>query len=164
MFSTDLSVFVPLLRSQMLFRGYKNVLIIVYILKLCTLSGLPHFFMCSSQRVQNCSLACSPYTSITVYITPILGQLHWLPADARISCNCMPLFHRCYLFHSCLSLWTPTTVLSFLITSLLCRHPSPATPTLLVRDGRGLCIFSFGPFVRSSLPLHIRNATTVDTF
>ena len=40
------------------------------------------------------------------------------------------LFQRCHLFHSCLSLWSPTAVLSFLVTSLLYRHPSPATPTL----------------------------------
>ena len=33
------------------FQGYRDVLIIVYILKLCTLSGLPHFFMCTFQRV-----------------------------------------------------------------------------------------------------------------
>ena len=30
-------------------------------------------------------IACSPYTSITVHFTPILGQPHWMPADARIS-------------------------------------------------------------------------------
>ena len=113
---------------------------------------------------ENRSSACSQCTSITVHITPILGQLHRLSADARISCICMPLFQRCYLFHSCLSLWSPTTVLSFSITSFWYRHPSPATPTLLVQDGRWVCILSFGPSVRSSLPLHVRNATTIETF
>ena len=49
--STDLLAFIPLLRSQMLFQGYSDVLIMVYILKLCTLSGLSHFFMCTFQRV-----------------------------------------------------------------------------------------------------------------
>ena len=47
---TDLSIFIPLLRSQMLFQGYRDILIIVYILRLCTLAGLPNFFMSESPK------------------------------------------------------------------------------------------------------------------
>ena len=79
---------------------------------------------------KNCSSSCSLCTSITAHITPIFGEPHWLPADARISSICMTLFQRHHLFHSCLSFWSPATVLSFLITSLLYRHWPPATPTL----------------------------------
>ena len=63
-----------------------------------------------------------------------------------------------------LSLWSSTAVLSSLITSLFYRHPSPATPILFVQDGRGLCILSLEPSVRSSLPLQITNATSIETF
>ena len=54
---TDLSIFIPLLRSQMLFQSYGNVLIIVYILKICTFSGLPHFFMCTFQSARKLQLS-----------------------------------------------------------------------------------------------------------
>ena len=63
-----------------------------------------------------------------------------------------------------LSLWSSAAVLSSLITSFFYRHPSPATPILLVQDGRGLCTLSFGPSVRSSLPFQITYATTIETF
>ena len=48
--SFDLSVFIPPLSSQMLFQGYRDVLIIAYILKLCTLSGLPHVYNSESPK------------------------------------------------------------------------------------------------------------------
>ena len=58
--------------------------------------GRPSSFLhLYNSESKNCSSACSPCTSITVHITPILGQPHWLPADARISWICMPLFQRC---------------------------------------------------------------------
>ena len=41
----------------MLFQGYRDVLIIVYILKLCTLSGLIHFFMYAFLRVLKLQLS-----------------------------------------------------------------------------------------------------------
>ena len=41
----------------MLFQGYMDVLIIVCLLKLCTLSGLPYFFMCTFQRVLKLQLS-----------------------------------------------------------------------------------------------------------
>ena len=41
----------------MLFQCYMDVLVIVYILKLCTLSGLPHFFVCTFQRVLKLQLS-----------------------------------------------------------------------------------------------------------
>ena len=111
------------------------------------------------------SSACSPCMSITVHITPILGQTHWLPADDRISWICMPPFQRCYLrFHSRLSLWSPAAVLSFLVTSLWNRHLPPATSFLQVQGGRWLCILSFGSSVRNSLPLQVGNAAITDTF
>ena len=47
---TDLSIFIPLLRSQMLFQGYRDILIIVYILILCILAGLPNFFISESPK------------------------------------------------------------------------------------------------------------------
>ena len=49
--STDLSAFMPFLRSQILFQGYRDVLIIVNILILSTLAGLPHSFICTFQRL-----------------------------------------------------------------------------------------------------------------
>ena len=48
--STDLLVFISLLRSQMLFQGYKDVFITVYILILSTLTGLPYSFILESLK------------------------------------------------------------------------------------------------------------------
>ena len=42
--STDLSAFIPLLRSQILFQGYRDVFITVFILIFSTLAGIPKFF------------------------------------------------------------------------------------------------------------------------
>ena len=92
-------------------------------------AGLSHFFICTHFREStNSRSAWSPCTSVTVHITSVLGQPHWLPADARISWICMVLFQLCYLhLHS---LWSPAAVFSFLIILPWCRRLSPATPTL----------------------------------
>ena len=55
--STDLSEFIPLLRSQILFQGCRVVPIIVYIMILPTLAGLPHFFIRTFQRVLKLQLS-----------------------------------------------------------------------------------------------------------
>ena len=90
----------------------------------------------------NSSSACGPCTSVTAHITSALGLPHWLPADARSSRICMPVFQRCYLhFHSRLSLWSPATVLSFLITSLLVPA-SVSRHSHLVGAGREVTVHS----------------------
>ena len=58
--STDLSAFMPFLRSQILFQGYRDVLIIVNILILSTLAGLPHSFICTFQRLIKLQLSLQP--------------------------------------------------------------------------------------------------------
>ena len=55
--STDLSAFIPLLRSQILFQGSRAVPIIVYIMILPTLAGLPPFFIRTFQRVLKLQLS-----------------------------------------------------------------------------------------------------------
>ena len=51
-----------------------------------------------------------------------------------------PLLNAVHLFHSCLSLWSPTNVLFFPLFSPQWRHLSPTTPILYVH---GRC----GPFI-----------------
>ena len=78
-----------------------------------------HLYTSGSPKSQ---LSLYPCTSNCPYITPILGQRHWLPADARISCTCMPPSQRCpplpLLFVS---------LLSWCLTSTEARWP--------IRDG-----------------------------
>ena len=112
---------------------------------------------------------CSPSLVVRalphVHITPILRRLHWLPVRARISYQT-----------ACLCFNAITSSTSAYLSDLLHLY-SPSRSLRSSADTRLLKIslyrckrkgdraFSyFGPSVWSSLPLHIRNATTIDTF
>ena len=110
--------------------------LLIYFVINSTVPSLPQSICTHFRESTNCSSSCSPCTSQTAHITPILGQLHWLPADTRILWICIPPFQRCYLhFHSRLSLWSPAAVLTFLITSLRCWYLPPAA-RLVVKSRR----------------------------
>ena len=100
-----------------------------------------------------------------VHITPILRHLHWLPVRARISYKT-----------ACLCFNAITTSTPAYLSDLLHLY-SPSQSLCSSADTRILKIqfckcktksdrvFSyFSPSVWNSLPLHIRNATTINTF
>ena len=97
------TVFMPFLRSQIFFprlQGCSH-----YSFRSSYFPPWPVFLIYSFVQFRVLKLQLSLQSvHLNVHITPILGQPHWLPADARISCGCVPLFQRRYLFHSSLSL------------------------------------------------------------
>ena len=100
-----------------------------------------------------------------IHITPVLRHFHWFLVRARISYKTACL---------CFNAITSSTPAYF---SDLLHLYSPSRPLRSSADTRPLKIplykcktkkdraFSyFGPSVWNSLPRHIRNATTIDTF
>ena len=91
-------------------------------------------------------------------------------SSSSVQCTFIPhlrsqIFFRCYWGVSYFNTFHLDRSSSFLldhftfVPASVSRHSYPVGV-----DGRGLCILLFGPSVRSSLPLHIRNATTIETF
>ena len=116
-------------------------------------------------RVQNCAARLVVRAPPLVYITPILRHLHWLPVRARISyqtaCLCFTAINSstpAYL-SDLLHLYSPFRSLRSSADTRLLKIP------LCECKKKGDRAFSyFGPSVWNSLPLHIRNATTIDCF
>ena len=114
-------------------------------------------------RVQNCAARLVVRAPPHVHITPILRHLLWLPVRARISCKT-----------ACLRVNTITSSISANLSDLLHLYsPSlcSSADTRLLKiplykcKTKGDRAFSYlGPSVWNSLPLHIRNATTLDSF
>ncbi len=111
-------------------------------LQLCSLyqMGLPHPFICTRQAV--------PTAAQLVVRAPLTVHRSHRYSGSPTGCPltlefpglaCLRL-NAVHLFHSCLSLWSPTTVLFFPLSSPQWRHLSPTTPILYVH---GRC----GPFI-----------------
>ena len=130
-----------------------------------TIAGLPQSLVGKLQRVQNCATSLVVRARPHVHIIPILRYLHWLPVTARIS-------HKtaCLCFNAITSS-TPAYLSDLLHLYSLCRSLRSSADTCLLKiplykcKTKGDCaFFYFDPSVWNSLPLHIRNATTIDTF
>ena len=116
-------------------------------------------------RIQNCAarlVVCAPPH---VHITQILRHLHWLPVRARISYKT-----ACLCFHAITSS-TPAYLSDLLHLCSLSRSLCSSADTRLLKIPLYKCktkadraFSSFGPSVWNSVPQHIRNATTIDTF
>ena len=129
------------------------------------LAGLPQSLDSKLQRVQNCAVRLVVRALPHVHITPILGHLHWLPVRARISCkteclcfNAITSSTSAYL-SDLLHLYSPSRSLRSSADTRLLKIPLYKCKT---KDDRAFSYF--GPSVWNSLPLHIRNDTTIDTF
>ena len=144
----------------LLFLSYSHALSIATLSWLVSLSPWSENF-----RVQN-SAACLVFRALPhVHITPVLRHLHWLPVRAWISCKT-----ACLCFNAITS-----STLAYLSDLLHLYSPSrslrSSADIRLIKIQLYRCkikgdrTFSyFGPSVWNSLPLHIRNATTNDTF
>ena len=129
------------------------------------LAGLPQSLVGKLQRVQNCAARLVVRAPPHAHITPILRHLHWLPVRARIShktawlCfNAITSSTPAYL-SDLLHLYSPSRSLRSSADTRLLKIPLYKCKT------KGDHVSSyFGPSVWNSLPLHIRNATTIDTF
>ena len=117
-------------------------------------------------RVQICAAHLVVRAPPHVHITPILRHLHWLPVRARIS------YKTAWLCLNTITSSTPAWVISDFLHFYYSSRPlrSSADTRLLKiplykRKAKGDRAFSyFGPSVWNSLPMRIRNATTIDTF
>ena len=128
------------------------------------LAGLPQSLFGKLQRAKNCAARPEVRALPYVHITPILRHLHWLPVRARISyktvCLCfnaITSFTRAYL-SDLLHLYSPSRSLRSSADTRLLKI------SLCKCKTKGDRAFSyFCPSVWNSLPLHIRNAITIDT-
>ena len=145
----------------LLFLSYSHALTIATL----SLAGLPQSLVGKLQRVQNSAARLIVRALPHVHITPILRHLHWLPVRAWISCKT-----ACLCFNAITS-----STLAYLSDLLHLYSPSrslrSSADIRLIKIQLYRCkikgdrTFSyFGPSVWNSLPLHIRNATTNDTF
>ena len=129
------------------------------------LAGLPQSLVGKLQRVQSSAARLVVRVLPHVHITPVLRHLHWLPVRARISyktaCLCFNaiIFSNPVYLSDLLHLYSPSRSLRSSADTRLFKIPLSKCKT------KGDRAFSyFGPSVWNSLPLHIRNATTIDTF
>ena len=136
-----------------LFLSYFHALTIATLL-----AGLPRSLVGKLQRVQNSAAHLVVRALPHVHITPICRHLHWLPVRARI-------FYKTPCLCSTPSPPPPLLIsLIFYICTLLLDLFAPVLTTTFAKT-KGDCAFTyFGPSVWNSLPLNIRNATTINTF
>ena len=128
------------------------------------LAGFPQSLVSKLQRVKSSVFCLVVRVLPQVYITPILRHLHWLPVRARIShktaCLCFKAITSstsAYL-SDLLHLYSPSRSLRSRADTRLLKIPLRKCKT------KGDRAFSyFGPSVWNSLPLYIRDATTIDT-
>ena len=132
---------------------------------IATLSWLVSLSPWNLQRVQNCAARVVVRAPPHVHITPILRHLHWLPVRARISYNT-----ACICFNAITSTY-PVYLSDLLFLYSPSRSLRSSADTRLLKIPLYKCktkgdrvFFYFGPSDWNSLPLHIRNATTIDTF
>ena len=111
----------------LLFLSYSHALTIATLSRLVSLSPWSANFR-ESKRVQPQS--CSPCTSTCSYYSNTQTSSLVARQSSNFLYDCMPLFERHHILHPCLSLWPSTSVLSFSISSLQCRHPPPQNSTL----------------------------------
>ena len=117
------------------------------------------------QRIQNCAACLVVRASSSVHITPILKQLHWSPVKTRIS------YKIACLFFNAINYSTPAYLSDLLHLYSSSRSLRSSADICLLKlplyrcNTKGDRAFSYSdPPVWNSLPLHIRNATTIDTF
>ena len=143
------------------FLSYSHALTIATLSWLVSLSRWSANFRESKNSAARLVVRALPH----VHIIPILGHLHWLPVRVWISYKT-----ACFCFNAITSstpvylsdplhLYSPSWSLCSSANIHLLKIPLYKCKT------KGDCAFSyFGPSVWNSLPLHIRNATTIDTF
>ena len=147
----------------LLFLSHSHALTISTLSRLISLSPRSANFRELKKRAQNCAARLVVRAPPHVYITPILKHLHRLPVRAQISYKI-----TCLCFNAIIS--TPAYLSDLLHLYSPSRSLRSSADIRLIKIPLYKCkikgdrAFSyFGPSVWNSLPLHIRNATTIDT-
>ena len=127
------------------------------------LAGLPQSLVGKLQRIQNSAARLVVHALSHIHVTPILSHLLWFPSEPEFSIR----------LHASVSTPSPPPPLLISLTFYICTllldlfAPvlTPASSKFYKCKTKGDRAFSyFGPSVWNSLPLHIRNATTINTF
>ncbi len=128
------------------------------------LYGLPNKALDRLQRVQNSAARILTNTKRWQHITPTLKHLHWLPVKSRITYKLLLLTYK-----------SLHTLAPQYLSDLIQQHSRPrslrssgkdqlVTPRSRLRTfgDRAFCVAA--PTLWNSLPLHIRQAPTLETF
>ncbi|KAF7644752.1 hypothetical protein LDENG_00060110 [Lucifuga dentata] len=128
------------------------------------LSGLPNYAIRSLQLVQNAAARLLTKTRKYDHITPVLASLHWLPVQARADFKVLLLTYKAlhglappYL-SELLTPYTPARPLRSLDAALL------VIPSIN-KKSLGFRAFAYrAPYLWNTLPLHVKEASSVENF
>ena len=126
--------------------------------------GLPNKELNRLQRIQNCAARVITGTKKCDHITPVLESLHWLPIKARIQFKillttfkviqgCCPVY-LCDLIHSSRNTYNLRSSNANLLKQ----------PRSRLRNYGDRSFSIAAPKLWNSLPDHIRNSTSLETF
>ena len=144
----------------LLFLSYSDILTVATVSWLVSLNPRSANF-----RVQNCAARHVVRAPQHVHVTPVLRHRHWLPVTTRFSYKTAYLCFNAFIssiptyLSDLLNLYSPFRSLRSSANTRLLKIP------LYMCKTKGDRAFSYyGSSAWNSVPLHIRNATTIDTF
>ena len=126
--------------------------------------GLPDTLLSKLQRIQNASARLITGSSKYDHITPVLQSLHWLPIKFRIQYKiCMIVFKSKHNM-------TPSYIADIVTPFTPERALRSQDKELMVEPRFKLSTYGYrefsnhAPRLWNSLPLHLRNCTSMDLF
>ena len=127
------------------------------------LYGIPHFLSSRLQRLQNCAAPLVTLTPRRAHITPVLKELHWLPADYR------PRYKVLLLTYKVLHGQAPSYLSDMLTVYQPTRTLRSSNRSLLevprARTSYGKRTFRYASAVPwNDLPQHVKTASSVTSF
>ena len=129
------------------------------------MAGLPDCKISKLQHIQNCAARLVLRKSKHDHATPLLRELHWLPIRARIDYKIAVLCYQCLNVDA-----MPTYLCDLLAPYAPARTLRSSGTSLLAQPRFSLCTFGnrafsvYGPRTWNSLPLSLRQATTLASF
>ena len=128
------------------------------------LYGLPQYQIQQLQRIQNTSARLVHRTPRRKSVTPLLQQLHWLPVHLRI------VFKILLFTFKALKNASPNYISSLITPRIPARSLRSSSqhrlhvPTVLTQFYGSRAFQAASPSLWNSLPLHIRQCTTIQSF